>query len=283
MKIYFVTYGNDKFKYSVKRIVKEAHKIEIFDEVISFSEKDLPLYIKSSPLFSTSKGGGYWLWKPFVVKKILDQAQMGDVIIYSDAGNTLFESEQWKKYISFLNNEDCVFFQYRENVDYGWSKFDTTFNNSPKLKYWAKKSAIQHFENLFSCDEQWIEKTKVIAGFFLLKKTEDSINLVNEWLNSMLYFPSIVADVFENEKKEQVDGFSYHRHDQSILSIIVRFYESKSKVLVLNEEFETKIDNQVVRTLRINDKKEVSIIRMSIYRMYKYLYKKVVKNIIFKL
>lgn len=276
MKIYFVTYGNDKFKYSVKRIVKEAHEIEIFDEVISFSEKDLPLYIKSSPLFSTSKGGGYWLWKPFVVKKILDQVQMGDLVIYSDAGNTLFKSEQWKNYISFLKNQDCVFFQYKENFDYGWSKFDTTFNNSPKLKYWCKKRTIQHFENLFSCDEQWLEKTKVIAGFFLLKKTEDSINLVNEWLNSMLYFPSIVADVFENEKKEQVDGFSYHRHDQSILSIIVRFYESKSKVLVLNEEFETKIDNQVVRTLRIIDKKEVNIIRMSIYRMYKYLYKKVI-------
>jgi hypothetical protein len=254
MNVYFVTYGNEKFKYSVKRVVKESRGIHVFDEVLHFSENDLPTYIKSSTLFSSTKGGGYWLWKPFIVQKVLERAQKDDIVIYSDAGNILFKSDKWKEYIDALENYDSIFFQYKENTDYLWSKNNIKFNDSSKLKYWIKKSAVDHFQNLFSNDDKWLEKNKLVAGFFLLRKTESSLKLIDEWFRTMLFFPSIVTDLFEVEKKEQIEGFSEHRHDQSILSVLVRFYELNNKILVLDEEFESKQDNQALRTFRLIDK-----------------------------
>lgn len=276
MKVFLVTYGNEKFKYSVKRIKKEANGISIIDDVFCFSEKDLPLFIKASPLFSSSKGGGYWLWKPYIVKKVLEQVEDGDVIIYSDAGNKLIESERWQNYINFLIQHDCVFFQYKENYNYGWSKFNIEYNDSPKLKFWIKKDAVNHFGKYFKNDEQWLEKSKIFAGFCLFKKTPTSLDLVNQWFETMLYFPAIVNDLHQNEIHLQISGFAQHRHDQSILSVLVRFYQSKGNVLVLDEEFETTIDQQAVRTLRIIDKKQVNRIRLSIYKFYRYFLKKII-------
>jgi hypothetical protein len=276
MKIYFITYGNDKFKYSVKRIVIEAQKIDFFDEVLDFCEDDLPIYIKSSPLFSSSKGGGYWLWKPYVVKKVLEKIQDNDIVIYSDAGNKIFKSTKWEDYIKFLDKYDSLFFQYKEDFDYGWSKFNSIYNDSPKLKYWVKKSAVDHFSNLFVNDMQWLEKTKLMAGFFLIKKTERSYSMVCEWLDYMLYFPSIVTDEFENERSQQIAGFSQHRNDQSILSILIRYYETKNNILILNEEFETTIKNQSVRTLRIIDFKPYC------NKTFKKTFKKILKTILKK-
>lgn len=254
MTIYFVTYGNKKFKYSVKRIVKESHRICVFDEVLHFSEKDLPEYIKTSVLFSSTKGGGYWLWKPFIIQKVLERAQQDDIVIYSDAGNILFKSEKWNEYIRILKNYDSVFFQYSDNMDYLWSKNNINLNDSPKLKYWIKKSAVDHFQNLFSNDGQWLEKNKLVAGFFLLKKTQSTVKLIDEWLKTMLFFPFIVTDLFEIEKKEQIEGFSEHRHDQSIISVLVRYYGLYNDILVIDEEFESKLDNQPLRTFRLISK-----------------------------
>nr|WP_294925852.1 hypothetical protein [uncultured Flavobacterium sp.] len=254
MTIYFVTYGNQKFKYSVKRIIKESRKIRVFDEVLHFSEKDLPAYIKTSILFSSAKGGGYWLWKPFIIQKVLEQAQKNDIVIYSDAGNKLFKSNKWKEYIRILENYDSIFFQYKDNMDYLWSKNNIHLNDSPKLKYWIKKSAVDHFQNLFSSDDQWLEKNKLVAGFFLLKKTATTVKLIDEWLKTMLFFPLIVTDLFEIEKKEQIERFSEHRHDQSILSALVRYYELNNDVLVTDEEFESKQGDQALRTFRLIDK-----------------------------
>jgi hypothetical protein len=254
MTIYFVTYGNEKFKHSVKRIVKESHRIRVFDEVLHFSEKDLPAYIKASILFSSAKGGGYWLWKPFIVQKVLERAQKDDIVIYSDAGNKLFKSNKWEEYIHLLKNYDSIFFQYKDNTDYLWSKNNINLNDSPKLKYWIKKSAVDHFQILFNNDDQWLEKNKLVAGFFLLKKTDSTLKLIDEWLKTMLFFPLTITDLFETEKRDQIEGFSQHRHDQSILSVLVRYYELNNDLLVTDEEFESKQDNQILRTFRLIDK-----------------------------
>lgn len=250
MKIYFITYGNEKFKYSLKRITKEAKLLGFFTKVIAYSEKDLPLCILSSPLFISNRGGGYWLWKPYIIHKTLKQINEGDIIVYSDGGNSLLYSTKWDEYLSYLKEYDSIVFQYKENYDYGWSKYNSQYHDSPKLKYWTKKSTVDHFSNLFSDGNDWLEKNKVMSGLIFVKKSKKSESLIDEWLNNMLYFPKIVCDLFENEKNIQVEGFSENRHDQSILSILVRSLKYPNNVLILDEDFESINENQIVRTTR---------------------------------
>ena len=256
MKIYFITYGSGSFKYSSKRVFKEAKSLGFFAKIFVFSEKDLPLVIKSSPLFNNGKGGGFWLWKPYFIDKILNEINEGDIIVYSDAGNELLNSSKWKDYFNLLESYDSIFFQYRENFDYGWNKFNPKYNESPKLKFWTKKNAVDHFKNLFLSDDEWLEKSKILAGLIIIKKNKNSENLIKEWLDNMIFFPQIVCDLFENEKQNQIDGFSQHRHDQSILSILVRCYQKCNKILILNEEFETYNKDQIIKTSRRIDQKK---------------------------
>ena len=44
----FISYGDEKFKKSLKLIKKEAKVIGIFDKIIIYTHKDLPAFIKSS-------------------------------------------------------------------------------------------------------------------------------------------------------------------------------------------------------------------------------------------
>jgi|LakMenE01Jun11ns_1017448.scaffolds.fasta_scaffold9768502_2 hypothetical protein len=279
MKIYFVTYGSGKFKYSSKRVAREAISLGYFSKVFVFSEKNLPSYIKSSPLFYSNKGGGFWLWKPYVIDKVLSEIDEGDIIVYSDSGNELLNSYKWNEYLNMLKKYDSIFFQYRNNFDYGWNKFNSEYNDSSKLKFWTKKKAVDHYKNLFLSDDEWLEKSKICAGFIFIKKNKNSQDLIKEWLNNMLFFPQIVCDLFENEKINQIEGFSQHRHDQSILSALVRYYQKSNKILILDEEFETYNKDQIVKTSRRIDLRKS---RFDILQKIKNRIKSVLKNEVIK-
>lgn len=54
----FVTYGDAIYKQSLKRICNEAEQCGEFDEVIAYTEADLPDFIKENPLFTYRRGGG---------------------------------------------------------------------------------------------------------------------------------------------------------------------------------------------------------------------------------
>lgn len=250
MKIYFITYGSGQFLFSAKIISKKAESLNLFSKVFVFSEDDLPLSIKSSPLFHYNKGGGFWLWKPYIIDKVLNEIEEGDIVVYSDAGNQLFNSDKWYEYFNLLETYNSIFFQYKENYDYGWNKFNSKFNDSPKLKFWIKQSTVNHFTSLFSSDSAWLEQNKILAGLIFVKKNKESQDLIRNWKEKMLFFPQLVFDVFEDEKNNQIAGFAEHRHDQSIISSLVRYYEKSKNILVLDEEFETYNEFQIVRTSR---------------------------------
>lgn len=73
MKKVFVAYGDEESAYSLRRIIKQAKKIRVFDEVVPMTPQDLPDYIKNSILMRHSYGGGYWAWKPCIIKEILSK------------------------------------------------------------------------------------------------------------------------------------------------------------------------------------------------------------------
>src|SRR5574344_1134211 len=98
-KIYkkiFITYGDKGYHYNLKRIRGEANKLNFFDKIITYSHSDLPICIKSSPLMLFSKGGGYWLWKPYLIWKTI-QKYPNATVYYADAGCTLQKIKYWSK------------------------------------------------------------------------------------------------------------------------------------------------------------------------------------------
>ncbi|PZU82686.1 MAG: hypothetical protein DI529_13875 [Chryseobacterium sp.] len=256
MKKKFITYGSNAFLQSSKRIIEEAKSLNVFDETQRYGYSDLPYALKSSSLFLDKKKGGHWIWKAYVIFDSLCRLDNGDALVYVDCGSELKNSNGWKNQFEELNHADGIFFQYRDNQDYGWKRFNPNLTDDPKLKYWAKKSTIDQFRNLFENDKEWLEKNKLWAGFTIIKKTPETFQLVKDWLDIMIYRPDLVSDPLIFERESQDEGFASHRYDQTILSIIVRYYQKKINITIKDEESEANYDNQIVKASRRVDKTE---------------------------
>lgn len=268
MKKKFITYGSNAFLQSAKRIIEEANALNIFDETQRYGYSDLPYALKSSPLFLDKKKGGYWIWKAYVIAESLSKLNNGDILVYVDCGSEVKNTSGWQLQFDKLKHSDAVFFQYRNDKDYGWKSFNPNLTDDPKLKYWTKKSVIENFQNLFENDQEWLEKNKLWAGFIILKKTPEITQLVKDWLDLMIYRPDLVTDPLVFEKNDQNEGFASHRYDQTILSAVVRYYEKNITIEIDDEESEGEYKNQIVKATRRVDKSKESNIKSFLKKTY---------------
>lgn len=231
----FISYGSGIYIETLKRIGYEAKQLHIFDRIILYTPKDLPQYILSSPLMAIEKGGGMWLWKPYIIWKTLQDSEEGDIIVYSDAGSSLRISNEWDYYFNLIRQNDNIVFHYKNEFDYGWDQ--RFYCSSPKIKFWTKKSTLNYFDILFE-DQSWREFNKLSAGFIISKGRNN--RLIKDWLYVTVMFPDLVIDPFGNEILDQETFFKHHRHDQCILTPLAYYYAKIINILILPETSESE-------------------------------------------
>lgn len=255
MKKILISYADQNFSESLKRIGKEARKMKRFDHVILYTPKDLPASIKASPLFCFEKGGGYWIWKPFLIYKTLCSCSFGDVVVYVDAGCSLrADSLEWDEYERIILEKNAIFFQYRDLKYQGWDQFSrVSENNSPQIYHWQKPSVIDYF-NQYIGTSDYMKYNKIWAGFIFVKKT-DNLSIVDEWLKISLFYPELVIEPFGLELKKIPESFNEHRHDQSILTPLVFYYSEKDNLCVLPETSESDWKKTAVIASRKKNKR----------------------------
>ena len=196
MKRILVSYANEKYIPAQKKLIKSAKKINYFDEIYSFGPSDIEKsYVdKHTDIFSVERGNGLWLWKPYFIKKVLDSASMGDIIFYCDSG------------AFFIKNPRKL-----EKV------FSDVFVSEIPLieRKITKKETLDYFE----CDDIIRNSRQIIATYMIIRKTEKSMKIINEWKLACESFDLISPS---KDKKLEIDDFISHREDQSLLSIICK-------------------------------------------------------------
>lgn len=85
-KLYFITYGDKRFRKSKKRLLAQAKRFG-FNNIKAFGFKDISknFILKTKPYIEDIKGGGYWLWKPYFLYKTFNEMDDGDILLYLDA------------------------------------------------------------------------------------------------------------------------------------------------------------------------------------------------------
>ena len=68
-KLHFITYGDEKFEKTKKRIYKEAVNSKWFYSINCYGREDLtPSFSKEfENVLSMKRGGGYWIWKFYII------------------------------------------------------------------------------------------------------------------------------------------------------------------------------------------------------------------------
>jgi hypothetical protein len=212
-KTVFVTFGDgsDLIRDAAERLGEQARSLGIFDAVLVF---DLSLleYLcadefgqHSDFIRKNTRGLGYWLWKPLLLKYLLKSVSDGTVLFYADAGCELFPDgiRSCMNQIELCRKWSGVFYRLPYTED-----------------QYTKEDLLRH--QLISISHPRL-KNQIHATYFLMKKCERSKQLVEDWL-----FLAVDKNYHYLDDTKSLHGISSqfieHRHDQSILSCLVHSY-----------------------------------------------------------
>lgn len=203
MKI-FLTYGDENFNKQKKFALKMAKLFGKFEKIIGYQPSDIDsfFYETNKHILDKKRGGGYWLWKPYFINRILLESNFGDYIFYSDAGAFFLKSVDVLISVLKKLNQDIMGFEL------------------PLIEsQWTKKEL---FMNMNCDEEKYYESNQILASFMLIRKTEFSMKFFKEYLelaqNEMNITDNFDSDIVQREE------FIDHRHDQSIFSLLYKKY-----------------------------------------------------------
>jgi hypothetical protein len=201
MKKYFLTFGTENFKESLKRIEKEAKESNFFDEIVIYTEKDIPGFLNYHKYFieNNPKGYGNWIWKPYVTFKLLNKIEEGDILVYLDSGCTINKNgkDRFDEYINLCINSEF------KNVSFQYTKY--------MENQYTKKEVL----NYFDLHKEHQNSGQLIGGIFVLQKCKFIQEMVKECLYSCSKY-----NLIDNRIKNENERFVAHRNDQSIFSCI---------------------------------------------------------------
>ena len=209
MKVVLVNFANDLFEEKQKYQNETAFKLCNFDQIYSFSPKDIEeeFYEQHKLILSQERGNGYWLWKPYFIKKVLSTLDDGDLLFYCDSGAYFIDSINSLIKLQKEINQDIIPF-YNPHLEKIWTKRDTFI--------------------LMNCDEErYINTNQLLGGINLWKKSEFTLNFMDEWI---IYASDVrcITDIENTLGYQNYEGFKEHRHDQSIFSLLCKRYGLKS-------------------------------------------------------
>ena len=210
MNLKIISFGsNDEYIHLAEKTVQSLKNLYSKSETKVFKPKDLPDVINNyANLYS--KGYGYWVWKPFIIKEALFTINESDVLLYVDGRSGL---KKTGKPIKWLDN-----FILENQFDIAsWQMIH-------KEMSWTNGDIISAFN--LDLNSELIKTGQFASTFHAWRKNIRSINFLNEWLNFLLDNREICRD--EDSKKLNHKKFIENRHDQSVFSLMVKTKVSKN-------------------------------------------------------
>ena len=221
MKRAFLTFASSDISPTLKRIHGEAELIQVYDQIITMTERDLDTAFRNrfrKQLHHGTRGYGYWSWKPQCILQALEELDDGDLLQYTDAGCQL--RVQGKPRL-------MEYFNMAEANKLGVLAFQAISPETP-LAYdgrklpdsrncvWTKGDLLERF-NVRNRDDV-LQAPAIGAGILFIRKCPQSISLIQQWLDVILEDFSLIDD--SPSQSENQPEFIEHRHDQSIFSIL---------------------------------------------------------------
>jgi hypothetical protein len=215
---YFLVYDDGQYTNHVNKLLNSVAKYGKQFKLVKFNKTQIhaDFITYNQSIFNLRKGGGYWLWKPYIIDMLLKLIQDGDIVFYLDS-KYYFVQDFAALYESYLQQNDFLIWKNKPNEPIfqmkNWCKMDVILKYNMYQKIFAENA-----------DDCW-------AGAFVLRKTARVCEIINEWLRMCCNYDDITD---EPSKIKNTQDFREHRHDQSLLSIVLykhqipfHFFEKK--------------------------------------------------------
>ena len=113
---YFLVYNDNTHTEPLNILIKSVEKFGKEFQIIIFNKEeiDIDFYQKNKSILESKRGGGYWLWKPYIINKILNKINENDVLLYLDS--TYYFTEKFTDlYQKHLEKNDLLVFKNKPN------------------------------------------------------------------------------------------------------------------------------------------------------------------------
>ena len=178
MKLKIISFGsNDEYINLAEKTVQSVKNLYSNSETKVFKPKDLPDEINNyAKLYS--RGYGYWIWKPYIIKEALRKISKNDILLYLDGRSGLRKTG---KPIRWLDN-----FILENRFDIAcWQMIH-------KEMSWTNGDIISSFN--LDLNSELVKTGQFAATFHAWRKNIRSRDFLNEWLNFLLNNREICRD-----------------------------------------------------------------------------------------
>lgn len=202
----FLTYATDNFRVQRDGLSASASR-HGFDTILALSPHDIcdtNFWKDNQGILTQNRGAGYWLWKPFIIQRTLEQMSDRDVLLYCDAGRI--------PYYRFTRPPAALLRLARQK---GFLTGASTPQHGP-LRRWTKRDCL----TIMDGDRQEVlERPMIQATWSVWTKTPAATHFVDQWLNYSID-PLCLTDTPNELGQPNHADFRDHRHDQSISSLL---------------------------------------------------------------
>lgn len=208
-----VTFGGGSFRWrhAALRLTRQVRRangvraVAVTDKTIA--ELGIPRseeVVNAAARFA--KGQGYWIWKPAIVAALLSETSV-EGVIYADSGCEFNASRDSQRTLDRWIQETLRTGSRFWEVEGHWT--DRMYCNARTRQRLAQNDAC-------------LDSRQVQATCFMLARTPENMRLVEEWLSICLEDDlGYASDRYTAEEIED-PAFVEHRHDQAILSGLVK-------------------------------------------------------------
>jgi hypothetical protein len=207
--------GGQTFRDASARLKQQAENSNWFDRIYALTDtidhpaitdlqREHGAFIADNP-----RGFGNWIWKPFLVNWVLADLPENAILFYCDAGCELsrFGGREFGRYLSIVERHSGLFFKL-------------IFNEID----WCKADLLEKFERRLPSIRSRCQSR---ATFFFIKNTIKMRVMCQEWLSICCEDSYHYLDDSKSYS-EEMPTFVEHRHDQAILSLLVKSARMKT-------------------------------------------------------
>jgi len=199
-----INYADRRYRPAQRLNTWTGKYIAKFDKIYEFSPDDIdPKFKKEhAAIFSYKRGNGLWLWKSYLINKVISNSTDGDYIFYLDSGAFFIRSP--RVLLDYITDDNPIFVTDIPLIESNWTK--------PEC-----------FNKLGGKD--YMHTNQIQGGILFFKVNKQSRDFFNTYFKICSETNLLLPEGLGKEdttKKDYGDTFVSHREDQSIFSLLCK-------------------------------------------------------------
>jgi hypothetical protein len=229
--VHFITYGSGPFREAARNLASSAEQVG-FKTACAY---DLSILTNSefahrnAEVLASTRGAGFWLWKPYLILRRLREIKKDEILIYSDAGRTPYYQFQSlpKTLIEFIQSTPQKLLT------------GTAIGHLGSVQTWSKSDCILILD---ATNTSIPQKPMIQTTWSAWTRSEFAFHFLESWL-SYCEDPRCLTDTPNTLGINNSPSFRDHRHDQSICSILT--YKEKAQFLDFSDRWSYKLLSKI--------------------------------------